>query len=192
MYKISKIIAFLIVVTFLNSCKSKSEFPTVKIISNYGDITIELYDKKAPITVASFLKNIENGLYNNTSFYRVLKNEDLNESSNYGLIQAGIWPKKDSVNLLVHEPTNITGLSHESGTISMASNGAGTASTEFFICIGSQKMYDANGGGTADNKGLAAFGKVISGMDVVRKIQAQKTVGENFLEKIKIEKIVKE
>jgi peptidyl-prolyl cis-trans isomerase A (cyclophilin A) len=189
---ITKIIAFVVLIFFAQSCKSKSEFPVIKIISNYGDISIELYDKKAPITVASFLKNVEKGLYNNTSFYRVLKDEDADISNNYGIIQAGIWPKKDSINFLVHEPTNVTGLSHESGTISMASNGAGTATTEFFICIGNQKIYDANGGGTTDNKGFAAFGKVISGMDVVRTIQAQKNNGENFKEKIIINKIVKE
>jgi peptidyl-prolyl cis-trans isomerase A (cyclophilin A) len=70
-----------------------------------------------------------------------------------------------------HETTRETRLKHLDGTISMARNEPGTASTEFFICIGNQPELDFDGQRNPDGQGFAAFGKVIKGMDVVRKIQ---------------------
>jgi peptidyl-prolyl cis-trans isomerase A (cyclophilin A) len=179
-------------IAILCSCKNVNKDNThVLIVSPYGDIEIELYDKKAPKTVAAFLSYIDKGIYKNSHFYRVLKNEDLTAADNYGVIQAGTWPQPTNVPPLVHESTKQTGLSHVSGIISMASSGAGTATTEFFICIGQQKMYDAGGGGTKDNEGFAAFGKVVEGMDAVRKIQDQKNTGDKFDKMILINTIKK-
>ncbi len=73
----------------------------------------------------------------------------------------------------------------------MASTGPGTATTEFFICIGDQSPLDAGRRGTADGQGYAAFGKVFKGMDVVRKIQEQESRGDMFKEAIEIISIKK-
>ena len=82
----------------------------------------------------------------------------------------------------------MTGLSHKSGTISLARLAPGTASTEFFICIGDQGQFD-EGGGSGDNSGFAAFGKVVRGMEIVHKIHYRPARGENLNEKILIENI---
>ena len=76
----------------------------------------------------------------------------------YGLTQAS------------HESTNITKLKHEDGTISMSRGEVNSATSDFFICIGSQQGLDFGGERNNDGQGFAAFGKVIEGMDIVRDI----------------------
>ncbi|MCJ7679342.1 MAG: peptidylprolyl isomerase, partial [Candidatus Aminicenantes bacterium] len=71
-----------------------------------------------------------------------------------------------------HETTETTGVKHEDGVISMARSEPGTASSEFFICINAQPELDFGGKRNPDGQGFAAFGRVIEGMDIVRKIQA--------------------
>lgn len=158
--------------------------PHVIIKTEYGDIEIELYPAKAPKTVAAFLANMEAGVYKGGSFYRVLKNDNLPEEYNQGLIQGGVFQSKPlivpSLKKVEHESPRQTGISHESGTISMARITAGSATTEFFICIGDQKQFDSSSRGNNDGLGYAAFGKVFKGMDVVRKIQNKKSTGESF------------
>lgn len=176
----------------LFSCNQKKyDNPRILIITNYGDIEAELYPKNAPKTVASFLSYVDAGYYKNTSFYRVLKNEDLTPENNYGMIQGGLWPHPKNLTGIEHESTKQTGLSHTNGTLSLARIIAGTATTEFFICIGEETAFDAGGSASKDGLGFAAFGKVIDGMEVVRKIQNQKTTGDLFSKKIIISNIKK-
>lgn len=172
-------------------CQTKNSDTTqVKINTNAGDIIVELYPKNAPATVAAFLKYVDSNYYKNGSFYRVIKNENLSAEYNKGLIQGGIYlstPQKlNSLPGTVHESPKQTGLSHTNGTISMARTTAGTAKTEFFICIGDQTKYDSSTNTNADGLGMAAFGKVIKGMDVVRKIQSKNSNGDSFITPIKI------
>ena len=82
-----------------------------------------------------------------------------------------------------HEITEKTGIIHENGTISMARLEPGTASSEFFICINDQPELDFGGRRNPDGQGFAAFGKVTSGMNVVKKIQVMPVNGQ-LLEKI--------
>ena len=74
-------------------------------------------------------------------------------------------------------------------TISMARTEPGTASTEFFICIGNQTEYDSGGSATPDKLGMAAFGKVIRGMKVVRKIQNESSKGDRLINPVSINNI---
>ncbi len=185
-----RIIIYIGTLILVFSCsQKKSGFPQITISTNYGDIEAELYPAKAPKTVAAFLSYIDKGFYENTSFYRVLKDDDMPTDYNTGLIQGGTWPNLKNVPAIMHEPTTMSGLSHTSGTLSMARTGANTATTEFFICVGDQKNFDAGNSRAKDTLGFAAFGKVIGGMDVVRKIHNTKTSGDQFLEKIKIKNI---
>ena len=180
-----RIVVLLYCILFLAACANKkSEFPHIVIQTNYGDVEAELYPAKAPKTVAAFQSYIDKGFYKNTTFYRVLKDEEMPTDNNSGLIQGGVWPNLKSVAGIEHESTKQSGLTHESGTLSMARTGVGTATTEFFICIGDQTSLDAGRSGTTDSLGFAAFGKVIKGMSVVRKIQATKNNGDKFIEKI--------
>ena len=186
-----KTILFIILGCFVFGCQSKDpDKPQIKINTNAGDIIVELYPKKAPITVAAFLKYVDSNYYKNGNFYRVLKNENLSAEYNRGIIQGGMYrstPKKlNDLTGTVHEPPKQTGLSNTDGTISMARTTAGSAKTEFFICIGDQTQYDSGGNANSDGLGMAAFGRVIKGMDIVRKIQSRSSNGDSFETPIKI------
>ncbi len=167
--------------------------PHILIDSRFGDIEIELFPAKAPKTVAAFLLYVDSGYYHNSSFYRVLLNEGAAPGLNTGIIQGGIWQtdpvKKMQMKAIEHETTKQTGLSHVDGTLSLARTTPGSATTEFFICIGDQTNLDYGRQGNADGQGYAAFGKVAKGMDVVRKIQQQQSSNEHFNEKIDIRDI---
>jgi peptidyl-prolyl cis-trans isomerase A (cyclophilin A) len=88
-----------------------------------------------------------------------------------GLIQGGV--KNDPAKAyppIRHESTLQTGLSNRDGAISMARYDPGTATSEFFICLGDLSGLDAKGDGTGDNAGFAAFGRVVDGLDVAKRI----------------------
>ena len=159
--------------------------PHVLIETNFGDIEVELYPGKAPKSVAAFLSYVDSGFYKNSSFYRVLKEENQPSASfKSELIQGGIWQTnyKKGISLpgIPHESTNKTGILHKDGTISLARTTPGTAGSEFFICVGDQPAYDFNGDANPDRQGFAAFGKVFKGMDIVRKIHQQPDNEESF------------
>jgi peptidyl-prolyl cis-trans isomerase A (cyclophilin A) len=167
------------------SCREKSELPTVEIETKLGSIVVELYPKQAPKSVAAFLSYVDSGFYRNSSFYRVLN--DFNQPSyspKSEIIQGGIWktnPRKAGrLPGIPHETTAQTKLSHKDGTVSLARLEPGTANSEFFICIGDQPGYDYGGENNPDGQGYAAFGKVIKGMDVVRKIYSMPEEDQTF------------
>ncbi len=183
---------FVFVLHAFTSCSTKKyDKPHILISTRFGDIEAELYPDKAKQTVAAFVAYISKGLYKNTSFYRVLKADDMPGGFSAGIIQGGLWQLKTNLipDGIAHEPTSISGLSHTDGTLSLARTKPGTASSEFFICIGDQTQFDAGRSGTQDSLGFAAFGKVISGMSVVKKIQAEKSTGDKFDNKIDIDNI---
>ena len=182
----------------LISCGSKtrtSNTPHVVIQTGYGDIELELYAKQAPKTVQAFLWYIDSGYYKNSQFYRVLTIE--NQPSNAPkteLIQGGIWKtnyaRASTLPGIPHESTQQTGIEHKDGTISLARGAPGTAGSEFFICLGRQKGLDAGGENIADRQGFAAFGRVVKGMSVLRKIYKQRESEQYFRPPIPIYNIV--
>jgi peptidyl-prolyl cis-trans isomerase A (cyclophilin A) len=89
------------------------------------------------------------------------------------------------------ETTKTTGLLHKNGTLSMARSGPNSATSEFFICINDQPALDYGGARNPDGQGFAAFGQVISGMEVVKKIQSQKDTAQHLVEPIKIYEITR-
>ena len=140
--------------------------PRVTLATKAGTITIELACDKAPVTVANFLKYVDQKRYDGISFYRALS---FPAPAPIGLIQGGVRGRSDKVLPgIAHEPTSKTGLSHTDGAISMARGAPGTAAGDFFIIIGDLNTLDAN----EKDPGYAVFGKVIDGMDVVRTILA--------------------
>jgi len=189
-------VSFLLLAIAVSSCTQQKKYkrPTVEIETNYGDIIVELYPEKAPETAAAFLSYVDSGYYKNSSLYRVLKAEDQpSNSPKSDLIQGGIWQtnykKQLSVPGIPHENTKQTGFLHKDGVISLARTKPGSASTEFFICIGDQPAYDYGGNANPDHLGFAAFGKVIEGMDVVKQIHQQPDYETNFTPPIPIKDI---
>ena len=178
--------ALLFLVYLLCSCAHTAyKYPRVKIETPDGDIEVELYPDKAPKTVAAFLSYVDSGLYKNSSFYRVLKQEDQPSNSfKAELIQGGIWQTnyKKGISLpgIPHEPTNKTGILHKNGTISLARTTPGSASSEFFICIGDQTSFDYGGEANPDKQGFAAFGKVVKGMNIVTSIHHKPSDDDSF------------
>ncbi|CAN5649398.1 peptidylprolyl isomerase [soil metagenome] len=187
------VLCLFILALYATSCKQKDKNPHVIIYSQYGDIELELYPDKAPKSVAAFLSYVEKGLYKNCFFYRILSLDNQPMGSNASeLVQGGLWANKnskDSLPGILHETTKLTGLHHTSGTISLARQEPGTATTEFFICIGDQPGFDFGGENNPDGQGYAAFGKVVKGMEIVLKIYTRPEENQFFDPPVKISKI---
>jgi len=164
----------------------------VLIQTDMGDLTVELYPEKAPVTVSKFLSHVERGDYTNSIFYRVVRMDNQPDNKvKIEVIQGGLFHDDvlDSIAPIIHETTKETGILHRDGVISMARMQPGTASTEFFICIGDQPSLDYGGKRNPDLQGFAAFGKVIDGMDLVRAIQALPDEGQYLKEQVVIREI---
>jgi peptidyl-prolyl cis-trans isomerase A (cyclophilin A) len=147
--------------------------PRVAIETSQGTIVVELEDKKAPVTTANFLRYVDRLMYNGGTFYRASRT--VGAGPGHGSIQGGPSPYARHFPPIAHEPTNKTGLRHKTGTISLTRNEPGSATSDFFICASDQPYLDAHPGEAGDNQGFAAFGHVVSGMDVVKKILAMHT-----------------
>jgi peptidyl-prolyl cis-trans isomerase A (cyclophilin A) len=177
----------------LISCSPKT--PMVTIHTDFGDITVELYMKEAPVTVTNFLDHVEKGTYQNSMFYRVV-NDDNQAHNNVKIdvIQGGLFYDSivDTQAVIIHESTEATGIKHLDGTLSMARMEPGTASTEFFICVGDQPELDYMGKRNPDEQGFAAFGKVIKGMDVVNTIHKLPDTGQYLNQFVMISNITLE
>jgi len=194
-YKRPELFLFFFLFLFTACNGTHYAHPTVEIKTTFGNIYVELYQDKAPQTVAAFLKFVQSGIYKNSSFYRVLKEEDQPSNAfKSELIQGGIY--KSNPALIEKEPgipletTQKTGLKHLDGTISLARTTPNSGNTEFFICVGDQPAYDYGGEANPDGQGYAAFGRVIKGMKTVHEIHSQDSNGDNFTPPVKIKDII--
>lgn len=145
--------------------------PRVRIETPQGAIVVELFADKAPITVANYLKYVDRGLFNGALCYRASKPKDY-KGDDYGLVQCGLQndPKK-VLPPIAHESTMKTGLTHgKDGVISMGRHAPGTAQADWSITLGDMSYLDADAKNPKANPGFAAFGQVVEGLDVVKKI----------------------
>ena len=176
------------------ACNSAHKNPRIEIQTSLGDIEVELYPAQAPKSSAAFLLYVDSGYFKNTSFYRIL-NEDNQPSGTpkSNLIQGGLWNtgKRKQLPGIPHETTQQTKILHKDGVISLARLEPGSATTEFFICVGDQPGYDYGGENNSDKQGYAAFGKVVKGMDVVDKIYHQPETDQYFDSRIPIYNIIR-
>ncbi|WP_426044102.1 peptidylprolyl isomerase [Caulobacter sp. DWR3-1-2] len=148
----------------------------VQMVTDLGPIVIELYPAKAPITVANFLAYADQHLLDGGAFYRTVSPKNDNNPATIRVIQGGLNRDDSPLPAIAHETTKVTGILHTDGVISMARGAPGTAGSEFFICLGDNPALDFGGARNKDGQGFAAFGKVVEGMDVVRKIHDAPTV----------------
>jgi peptidyl-prolyl cis-trans isomerase A (cyclophilin A) len=183
MIRRSVIVDFFTIFFLLVSCTGKRN-TEVLIKTEFGEIVVELYEDKAPVTAANFLRYIDSSLFRNSSFYRVVRLDNQpNDSIRIEVIQGGRRDEEDKgFPPIRHESGRETGIKHLDGVISMARSVPGSATSEFFICIGDQPELDFGGRRNKDGQGFAAFGHVIKGMDVVKKIHDLKAPSQ-YLEK---------
>ena len=163
--------------------------PRVLIRTDLGEIEVELEAKKAPATVANFLRYVDGKFYDGGVFHRtVTADNQPKDKVRIQVIQGAANPKreKDAFPPIKLERTNRTGLKHADGAISMARDGPDTATHEFFLCVGAQPSLDFGGKRNPDGQGFAAFGRVVKGMDVVKKIQAAPANGQTLTPPVKI------
>ena len=164
---------------------SSAAAPVVVVFeTELGNIEISVDPQQAPITAANFLKYVDQGFYDGGEFHRAIRpDNEVRSDAPIQVVQARINPARASEGFppIPLERTSITGLKHLDGTVSMARDvtptrsGPDTATSGFFICIGDQPSLDDGGQRAPDKLGFAAFGKVVSGMDVARKIQEKPT-----------------
>ena len=147
----------------------QAELVPVAIDTSLGRIVIALDKAHAPITTANFLHYVDTHRLDGEAFYRAM-HMPAPDGGEGGLIQGGV--RSDSRKLyppVAHEPTSQTGLKNVAGEVAMANAGPGTARSDFFILLSDAPSFDAGGYG-GDANGFAPFGRVVEGMDVVKKI----------------------
>ena len=169
------------------------DLPRVLIKTELGDIEVEVDTIHAPITAENFLRYVDLGFYRFGRFHRTVRADNQpTDKVKIEVIQAGL----DSLRVKDFPPiklerTKLTGLRHKYGTVSMARDGPDTATSDFFICIGDQPSLDFGGKRNPDGQGFAAFGRVMLGMDVVRKIQTAPSQGQKLLPPVAIVSIAR-
>jgi len=190
--KILRLVLIVLLGSVLTVGKQSKALPHVEIATKLGKIILEIDTINARVTAKNFLHHASVGTYNNAVFYRVVKMGNQPKSKvKIEVIQGGLFTDEEIEKhpVIPHESTNLTGLKHLNGTISMARAAPGTASTEFFICIGDQPELDFDGMRNPDRQGFAAFGKVVQGMDVVRQIQQLADKGQLLERPVEIYKM---
>jgi len=161
----------------------------VLIETELGAIELELDAAKAPATAANFLRYVDARRYDGGRFHRAVTLGNQPQSPvKIEVIQGGVASEheKDDFPAIAIERTRDTGLRHRDGTLSMARDGPNTATSDIFICIGDQPELDFGGKRNPDGQGFAAFGRVVKGMDVVRKIQAAPAEGQKLTPPVRI------
>jgi len=157
--------------------------PVVLMDTSMGEVKIELYKDKAPITVANFLAYVNDKFYDGTIFHRVIPSF---------MIQGGGFDKE-----MKQKPTKApikneagNGLKNETGTLAMARTGVvDSATSQFFINVKDNAFLDHRGE-SPQAFGYAVFGKVIDGIDVVHKIEHVKTGARAGHEDVPVEPVV--
>lgn len=157
--------------------------PKIVIKTNKGDIEAELFEDKAPKTVANFLNYVKAGHYKDTIFHRVINNF---------MIQGGGFDKKmnekTAKNKVENEASN--GLKNETGTLAMArTNDVHSASAQFFINVNDNAFLDHRDK-TDAGYGYAVFGKVTSGMPIVNQMKTVKTERKGMFDDVPVEPLV--
>ena len=179
------------------SVAAQSDTGSARVVvqTELGDIEIEVDTAHAPGTAANFLKYVDLKHYDGGTFHRTVKMDNQPDNQiKIEVIQAGVNPDraKDGFPPIALERTNKTGLLHKDGAVSMARSTADTATSGFFICINDQPSLDFGGQRNADGQGFAAFGRVVRGMDVVRRIQrSPNTDAQRLTPPIKIIKVAR-
>jgi len=158
--------------------------PMVVLSTSLGDIKIELYQDKAPVTVQNFLEYVKAGYYDGTIFHRVIPGF---------MVQGGgmtddMRDKREGQRAAIKNESS-NGLKNDTGTLAMARTSApDSATSQFFINV--KDNTSLNKENAADKVGYAVFGKVVEGMDVVKKIEQVKTATKGPHQNVPVDAVV--
>lgn len=160
--------------------KTPDSNPRVLIETSLGELTIELYPEKAPMTVANFLQYVDSGFYKDTIFHRVIPNF---------MIQGGQMTEnftpKEARPPIMNESSN--GLRNLRGTLAMARTmDPNSAAAQFFINLVDNPHLDRRPG----SAGYAVFGKVVDGMDTVDRIGKVRTSSKQGHRDVPVEPVI--
>jgi peptidyl-prolyl cis-trans isomerase A (cyclophilin A) len=164
----------------------------VVIETELGEIEIAVASKRAPLTTTNFLRYVDAGHYNGGQFHRtVTMGNQPDNKIRIEVIQASVNKEKgeEGFGPISLERTTKTGLLHKDGAISMARGKPDSATSSFFFCIGDQPELDFGGARNPDGQGFAAFGHIVRGMDVVKKIQTSPAEGQSLDPTIRIDSV---
>lgn len=164
----------------------------VRMVTDAGEILIGVDTTRAPLTSANFLRYVDEGFYNGGQFHRSVRMDNQPQNQvKIEVIQASVAVAraKEQHPPIALERTRKTGLRHQDGTVSMARGGPDTAQSDFFICIGDQPSLDFGGARNPDGQGFAAFGRVVQGLDIVRKIQQAPVQAQKLTPPVRILKV---
>jgi peptidyl-prolyl cis-trans isomerase A (cyclophilin A) len=181
--KVSGILFFAAVLFLSGSARAQAPAPAKPVLVTFetelGKITMEVDVVHAPITGENFLKYVDGKFYDGGIINRAVRPDNTTRHDvEIQVIQFQINPERnrDQFPPIPMERTSVTGLKHVNGALSMARSGPDTARASFSIPIGDQPEMDFGGKRNADGQGFAVFGRVVEGMDVVKKIQAAHTL----------------
>jgi peptidyl-prolyl cis-trans isomerase A (cyclophilin A) len=167
--------------------------PRVAVRTALGEVVLEIDVVRAPATARNFLRYVDAGRYRGGAFHRTVTSRPDNQPANavkIDVVQAGPGPGKDLAPVSL-ERTRDTGLAHVDGAASMARDGPDTATSDFFLCVGPQPELDFGGRRNPDGQGFAVFGRVVAGMDVVRRIHESPAKGQALAPPIAILEVVR-
>ena len=189
------LLVLLPLITTLSGCGGDGSQPNPRVLmrTELGDIEIEVYMDKAPVTAANFMRYARENRFRGATFYRtVTMDNQPDKDVKIEVVQGGLGEDPEGLALppIEHETTERTGVLHRDGTLSMARSSPGTAGSEIFICIGDQPELDFGGRRNPDGQGFAAFGQVVEGMEVVRAIQTQPAEGQLLSPEIRILEVI--
>jgi peptidyl-prolyl cis-trans isomerase A (cyclophilin A) len=179
-YRIFLFTALSLVTAMLRSQTPDHSKP-VRVIfeTELGKIEMEIDILHAPVTGENFLRYVDGKFYDDGVINRAVRTDNTTRHDvEIQVIQFQINPERNSEQFppIPMERTNVTGMRHVNGTLSMARSGPDTARASFSIVIGDQPEMDFGGKRNPDGQGFAAFGLVVEGMDVVKKIQSKHTL----------------
>ena len=155
--------------------------PMVLLSTSMGDIKVELSPDKAPVTVKNFLDYVKAGYYDGTIFHRVISGFMIQG----GGLTADMQEKQGQKPPIKNESDN--GLKNDTGTVAMArTNVPNSATSQFFINVKDNEFLN----GEKDKPGYAVFGKVVEGMDVVKKIEQVKTTTKGPHQNVPVDPVI--
>jgi peptidyl-prolyl cis-trans isomerase A (cyclophilin A) len=161
----------------IGAAQAQTTNPRVALETPEGRIVLEIEAAHAPVTAANFLRYVDRGLFRGASFYRVVRPDNDRNPASITVIQGGLGDGPPRLPPIAHETTKTSGLKHLAGTISMARDKPGSATSEFFIVLEDAPALDFGGARNPDGQGFAAFGRVVQGLDVARRINAGQASG---------------